>query len=103
MLAHLYSPSGPERCGYIVNGKVVEVQNCHADPEHGFLVKAEDIVKYADSASATWHTHPGQDANLSTDDFIAFLNWPKLKHYVVGADGVRCFVVEKGSLVEAQD
>lgn len=92
-----------ERVGFLLppKGKVVEVENICSDPENGFEVSAEDLVKYGETALASWHTHPGASSNLSADDFVAFLNYPNMKHYVVGMDGVKCYVVENGKVIHA--
>jgi proteasome lid subunit RPN8/RPN11 len=101
VLLDKYSNEGPERCGFIVAGEVIEVPNICAQPAEGFQMRGEDILRYAEHAEAMWHTHPGAPSNLSVDDYTAFLNWPGLLHYVVGSDGVRCFKVVKGAVLEA--
>ena len=92
---------GPlERVGFILkSGEIVEVPNVCAKPEEGFDVSGEDIVKYADTSVATWHTHPGGNNNLSVSDFNTFLNWPELDHYIVGTNGVRRYYVEQGEVL----
>ena len=91
---------GPhERVGFVLEGdEVVEVENIHADPENGFRVRGEDIAKYAMGAKATWHTHPGQSGNLSMEDYYTFLNWPELRHFIIGTDGVAEYYVEDGEV-----
>jgi proteasome lid subunit RPN8/RPN11 len=97
-----YSDTGPERCGFVLNdGTVVEVENICNEPNDGFMFRAEDIIKHENTAASTWHTHPGDEANLSSDDYLAFLNWPKLSHIVIGASGPREFVVINGAIIEA--
>lgn len=100
-LLELYE--GPhERCGFILKtGEIVEVVNICQEPELGFDMRGEDIIKYAPIASATWHTHPDDDSNLSAGDFHTFLNWPELEHYIVGNDGVTKFIVEDGDVLLA--
>lgn len=101
MLDDLYTETGPERVGFILNcGDIVEVQNVAEDPELGFIVRPEDLLIYEETAIATWHTHPGESANLSMDDYQGFMSWPHLNHYVIGNDGVRCFSIKEGALVE---
>jgi proteasome lid subunit RPN8/RPN11 len=96
-----YYPGSKERVGYVLStGRVVEVPNISGDPENAFDVSGADVRKYAidGAAIATWHTHPGKSANLSVDDYPAFRNFPNLKHYVIGSDGVRCYVVRNGKI-----
>jgi proteasome lid subunit RPN8/RPN11 len=89
-----------ERVGFILkDGKVVEVENICEDTASGFEVKGTDILFYLDKAVATWHTHPGTTSNLSTHDHYAFRNFPNWKHYIVGTDGVACYVIENGAVI----
>jgi proteasome lid subunit RPN8/RPN11 len=91
-----------ERCGFILKtGEIVEVPNICAEPTGGFDMRGADIVKFAPISQATWHTHPDDDSNLSSGDFLTFLNWPELDHYIVGNDGVTKFVVEDGDVLVA--
>jgi proteasome lid subunit RPN8/RPN11 len=96
-----FYPGSKERVGYVLSsGKIVEVPNISNDPENSFDVSGDDILKYAIDGSviATWHTHPDKSSNLSVDDYTAFKNFPALKHYVIGNDGVRCYVVRCGAI-----
>lgn len=81
-------PSGsPERCGVIsTEGEVVELTNAHVSPQLGFQFSAADTFEWLASgkAAATWHTHPGEDPNLSEEDYAGFLQWPELTHWIVG-------------------
>jgi proteasome lid subunit RPN8/RPN11 len=100
-LERFYASDGPERVGFILtDGQVIEVENVCHDPLNGFEVRPEDLIAHEDQISACWHTHPGCTANLSSDDYIAFQNYPHLHHYVIGQDGIRCFVVRDGSIIE---
>jgi proteasome lid subunit RPN8/RPN11 len=91
-----------ERCGFILRtGEVIEVPNICPEPAHGFEMRGEDLIKYTPIAAASWHTHPGEDSNLSSDDFFGFLNWPELAHFIIGKDGVTKFVVEDGDVLIA--
>lgn len=99
ILIELYDPL-VERVGFILkSGEVIEVQNICEKPEEGFDVSGEDIAKYGLDAIATWHTHPNASNNLSMNDHEMFLNWPELSHYIVGTNGVRCYVVEDGEVL----
>lgn len=40
-------------------------------------------------------------ANLSGEDYQAFINWPQLLHHIIGNDGVRTYEVRRnGAIVE---
>lgn len=96
-LAQFYTEDGPERVGFVLkDGTFVEVENKAAyDPEAPrFEVAPEVMIEHAETAQATWHTHPGQSGNLSIDDYWAFKNWPQFVHYIVGNDGVWMFRVD---------
>lgn len=91
-----YSDTGFERVGFVLNDNtIVEVPNICNEPEEGFQMRTDDILKYAERAKATWHTHPGVDANLSDEDYVTFKNWPNMVHYIVGKDGVREYQYDK--------
>ena len=101
VLLSFYQVDGPERVGFILSdGSVVEVKNCHPTPKDGFDVCIEDIIKYEDQATGTFHTHPGHTSNLSDVDWVCYLNWPRLLHFIVGSDGVRCFAVRDGAVID---
>jgi proteasome lid subunit RPN8/RPN11 len=102
LLSKLQPEDQLEKVGFVLtNGSIVEVENICHDPENGFDVRGEDILKHEDSAEATWHTHPGCDSNLSVGDHETFLGFPHLAHYIIGIDGIRCFKVEKGRVLVA--
>ena len=103
LLAEFYSSEGPERVGFILeDGSIVEVENVANDPVKGFDVCAEDLMVFAERAVASWHTHPGVKANLSNEDYSAFLGWSNLEHYVIGNDGIHQYVVTSdGQVTEA--
>lgn len=88
-----------ERCGLILpRNKVVEVQNAHPHPDKGFMIPVKEL--HGKKVVGTWHTHPGQSATLSQDDYLGFSNWPGLLHYIVGTDGVRCYVADDNGIIE---
>ena len=100
MLNSFYAEDGIERCGFILEDEtVVEVENISEDPENSFEISAEMLVKFEDTMVAAWHTHPNAPAQLSDDDYVGFMNWPNIKHYIIGADGVRCYEVHEGAVV----
>lgn len=103
-LHEFYSAEGPERVGLILkSGEIIELENVAADPLTGATISLEDLLRYEDDAAATWHTHPAAPSNLSMDDYEAFKNWPHLKHYIIGLEGVRCFRVAGGRVLNADD
>lgn len=89
-----------ERVGLILNdGRVIELKNVAADPAKTFSVSPADMMQYEDEAIASWHTHPVTEADLSTEDYQAFLNWPDLLHLILGTDGLRGYVVARGTVL----
>lgn len=101
LTANYNSEDALERCGLILrDGSILEVENKHETPENGFRIAASEMVKHEDNMMATWHTHPRDTANLSEADYMGFGNWPDLKHFIIGVDGVRCFEVQPPLIVE---
>lgn len=94
---------GPERGGLILKDKsLMEMENVAQDPSSGFVPNVTlDHLDVLENCVGTWHTHPGQSANLSTEDWEAFSQWPNHVHAIVGTDGVRFYVVEKGAVLNA--
>jgi proteasome lid subunit RPN8/RPN11 len=90
-----------EQCGIILkDGSVLPSKNLHEHPEDAFRIDPALLLKYEDDLYGSWHSHPKGKANLSQADYLSFLRWPNLKHYIQGVDGTRCFVVENGLVVE---
>lgn len=91
-----------ERCGFVLpDGEIVEVENVSPIPTESYDVSGADIARYADSAVATWHTHPETSYNLSDNDYETFMNWPELEHFIVGKNGVGRYYVKDGDLLSA--
>ena len=91
-----------ERCGLILKGnKILELDNVAEDKVKGFEIPPEALVEHEDNLIGTWHTHPGETGNLSDRDRIGFCNWPKLKHFIIGTDGVSEYYVEDGIVFNA--
>lgn len=81
-----------ERCGVVLrSGKVLQCENTHPEPAKGFRINAVELLKHEDDLVGTWHTHPGQTAVLSEEDYFGFRQWPDLTHYIVGTNGVRAY------------
>lgn len=94
----LHQPNGPERCGVILDdGSILELDNLHPSPTHGFMMPAEALN--SSNVTATWHTHPTTGPNLSVDDYRAFMAFPLLRHYVVAASEIWCYAVSNDILL----
>jgi proteasome lid subunit RPN8/RPN11 len=86
-----------ERCGFILkDGDLIELRNSHPEPTIGFEIDPKDTLAYIDQLAAIWHTHPQEPSVLSGEDKSCMEQWPDLKHYIVGEDGVRVYVVKDG-------
>jgi proteasome lid subunit RPN8/RPN11 len=93
-----------ERCGLVLtDGTLVEIENAHPEPEKGYRIPIVAIQDYYETLAGTWHTHPYEDALMSQDDYLGFSQWPGLHHYIIGKDGVRCFVADEKGLVREAD
>ena len=89
-----------EKCGTILaSGRVLTSKNAAEFPAQSFEIPAVDMI--VDGLVGTWHTHPGDSANLSHLDYAGFLNWPTLTHYIVGTDGVKSYIVDDGLVLQA--
>lgn len=94
---------GPERVGFILkSGEIVEVENVCSNADEGFEVSGEDLVRYDGQVLASWHTHPGQDSNLSTNDWYGFRNYSEWLHLIIGTDGVTAYRVKQGRVLVDQ-
>lgn len=92
-----------ERVGFVLDDDtIVEVENICSDPQNGFEIRAEDLLLYEDRIKATWHTHPGVNANPSVGDHYAFLNFPDWKHYIIGNNGIVTYEVQNRKVIIAE-
>lgn len=94
---------GPERGGLILPGpELVELENSSDQPLWGFQInlKVEDLDLLSE-AIGSFHTHPSASANLSSEDWVTFVNWPDWVHVIVGTDGLRWYTVENGMVLNA--
>lgn len=92
--------SDKERVGLILcDGSIVELDNVCSDPENGFEVRGDQMLQYEDTIYATWHTHPNQNSNLSSGDYLTFLSWPDFSHYIIGTDGVARYFIENNRVL----
>lgn len=91
-LLDFYKDDGPEVCGLILKDNTVVVcENASPNTQEGFAISTDDLIRYEEDMIACWHTHPNESNNLSVEDYIGIKNWPNIKHYIVGNDGVRCY------------
>jgi len=86
MLETLLQPDDvEERCGFILNDRlIVHVKNVAEDKSAGYEMDPTEALEYLDEATATWHTHPDTDPNLSGEDYSGFLSWPDMEHVIIG-------------------
>jgi len=97
-----------ERIGFItLNGRILEVVetlNISPQPNDNFMFNPDDLQTYVFSGEhktkATWHTHPTDNANLSANDYVGFLNYPELKHIIVAKDEIRIYEVKDGAIFQ---
>jgi hypothetical protein len=90
-----------ERGGVILaDGRIVELLNVADDPTTGY-VPSDDLFDFLDDLVALFHTHPGESANLSTEDWETFVLWPSASHFIIGIDGVRGYAVKGAAVVNA--
>lgn len=82
---------------------MIKLTNVAKDPNNEFEFSETDLALLDEEhVIATFHTHPGRDANLSLADYMVFKNYPRLKHYICGKEGYKCFVTQGGILVETR-
>ena len=96
-----YYEGETERCGFIVDGEIIELDNIHPEPLNGFQIDDEDILRYINDIEAIWHTHPNSTSVLSGEDKQYITWWPNVSHYIVGADGISEYKVENGVVLNA--
>ncbi len=93
-----------ERVGLVLrDGTVVELENVCENPAEGFEITGSDYLTYEHVAVASWHTHPASGCNLSMGDMQTYLNYPELRHYIAGTDGVAEYFVEAGKVLRCED
>ena len=96
-----YVDEGDERCGFVLkDGSIVESLNQAEETSFAFKISCDFIRQYEDQTYASWHTHPGENSNLSCEDYRAFMNYPEWDHFIIGNDGVRRFFIEDGYLLQ---
>lgn len=103
MLArHLHSYWNPtfESCGFVLkSGHVIEVENVSETPESNFEISEETLLRYESDVKATWHTHTGENANLSLEDYMTFLALPEFEHWIISKNRTICFFVQDSAVL----
>lgn len=95
---NLHDPNGPELCGVILaDGTVKSLPNIHPDPRDNFSMDASDFDD--PNIVATWHTHPRTGPNLTVEDYRAFVQFPRLRHYIISATEIWCYRMDGAILV----
>lgn len=90
-----------ERCGLVLkDGTVIDTVNKHPYRTSAFMIGVKDMHEAGENLAGTWHTHPGQSAALSQDDYLGFSAWPNLVHYIIGTDGVRAYKSDAEGIIE---
>lgn len=89
-----------ERGGFVLrDGTVVELANTAEDPKNNFRPADTELLEVIDlDIAAMWHTHPEGTANLSVEDWNAFLSWPEIQ-FIIAAPGEVRFYGVKGRAV----
>ena len=95
---NLHDPNGPELCGVVLgDGTIKSVPNIHPDPHDNFAMDA--TVLDDPEVVATWHTHPRSGANLTVSDYLSFMSYPDLRHYIISASEIWCYRMDNDILV----
>lgn len=89
-----------ERFGLILrDGSVVELPNVSPTPHLSFMAADSSLDPYRAETEATWHTHPKNNVNLSSADFLAFQRMPAWVHYIVTERRIRSFIVRNNMVM----
>lgn len=82
-----------ELCGFILNdGSTVEVENLATDSKRDFSFNVENLPN---NVIGFWHSHPNNDENLSTEDYIKFLQFPDFIHRIYTKDSFSEYYVRE--------
>jgi len=74
-----------EACGFVVDGKAISVPNLADEPTGGFLISADDYLKYR--SDTIFHSHPIGDNSFSEHDRVVAANMELTSYlYIVEAD-----------------
>ena len=83
-----------ELCGYISEtGALEQLPNTAVDPKKGFSF---DITLVPENALGLWHSHPSNDANLSVEDYINFLQFPEYIHRIYTKETYAEYYIRNG-------
>ncbi len=95
-----------EKVGIVtLDGEIVQLVNISLEPTKGFIISGGDILEWfiSGKAKASWHTHNSNSANLSSDDYLGFSNWPNMDHYIVSKKSVHRYYTVDGAILEDID
>lgn len=74
-----------EACGFVVDGKAIQLENIADDPTGGFLISAQDYLTYR--SDTIFHSHPVGDNSFSEHDKLVAANMELTSYlYVVEVD-----------------
>lgn len=94
-LRRIFDQSTIEACGFVLkDGSLLQVDNVAKNPEENFQVSEEDLDLYEAQAVATWHTHLNGTCNLSVEDYMCFLVFPQLEHYIYDGGRLATYTVQ---------
>lgn len=99
LVSKVYSPVR-ERCGFILkSGEILEVNNIDPNPDKNFAIDIEDINANIENILAFWHNHTGDNYNLSSADYKAFMAYPEHLHIIFCYDIYTIYRVRNNLLV----
>lgn len=97
-LLNLIDKDGDEVCGVILKDGTVQVRkNLHPEPRDNFAMECEDFDD--PNITATFHTHPRGTPNLTMADYRSFVQFPRLKHFIIGKAEIWCYRMDGDILV----
>ena len=89
-----------ERCGFILkSGAVKEVKNISLNPRRSFEFPEDELQAHVEETLAFWHSHPKGNANLSVEDYLSFLNYPKHLHVIFCYDKYAVYGVRNNLVI----
>lgn len=85
-IAQICRKAAPEEaCGFVVEGKAINIDNKAEDPSCSFLISAQDYLRYL--PDTIFHSHPVGDYSFSEHDMLVAVNMELTSYlYVVEAD-----------------
>lgn len=95
-IARLSKQAAPEEvCGFVVDGRAVQVPNRAEEPTQSFLISADD---YLETGSATiFHSHPTGSKGFSEHDMAVAANMELTSYvYVIESDRIEKWSAQDG-------